>query len=69
MKNLFECVLPEGSAVADIREKLTKLGALRACMSGSGSAVFGLFADEESALSACEAMKEHYPRSWAVKSV
>ena len=67
--NLFECVLPENSAVVDIREKLMALGALRACMSGSGSAVFGLFPDEESAVSACEAMKKHYPRTWAVKSV
>ena len=67
--NLFECVLPDGSAVVDIREKLMALGALRACMSGSGSAVFGLFADEETAVSACEAMKKHYPRTWAVKSV
>ena len=67
--NLFECVLPEGGAVVDIREKLTNLGALRACMSGSGSAVFGIFADEETAVTACEAIKEDYPRSWVVKSV
>lgn len=67
--NLFECVLPEGGAVVDIREKLTNLGALRACMSGSGSAVFGIFADEETAVAACEAIKEDYPRSWVVKSV
>jgi len=67
--NLFEAVLPEGSAVVDIREKLCRLGALRACMSGSGSAVFGLFSDEASAVAACEAMKEHYPRTWCVRSV
>ena len=67
--NIFEYVLPEGSAVVDIREKLTKLGALRACMSGSGSAVFGLFADEETAAAACEAMKAYYPRCWVAKSV
>ena len=67
--NIFESVLPEGSAVVDIREKLTAFGALRACMSGSGSAVFGLFADEMTAISACEAMKAYYPRSWVAKSV
>ena len=67
--NLFEYVLPEGGAVMDICEKLTNLGALRACMSGSGSAVFGIFADEETAVTACEAIKEDYPRSWVVKSV
>lgn len=67
--NIFEYVLPEGSAVVDIRGKLTKLGALRACMSGSGSAVFGLFADEETAVAACEAIREDYPRSWVARSV
>ena len=67
--NIFEYVLPEGSAVVDIRRRLCALGALRACMSGSGSAVFGLFADEQTATSACEAIKTYYPRSWVAKSV
>ena len=67
--NIFEYVLPEGSAVVDIREKLMQFGALRACMSGSGSAVFGLFVDEETAEAACEAMKAYYPRCWVAKSV
>ena len=67
--NIFEYVLPEGSAVVDIREKLTEFGALRACMSGSGSAVFGLFTDEAAANAACEAMKAYYPRCWVAKSV
>jgi len=55
--NIFEYVLPENSAVPSIRRRLCELGAVRACMSGSGSAVFGLFAEEETAVSACEAMK------------
>ena len=67
--NIFESVLPEGSAVVDIRQRLYDLGALRACMSGSGSAVFGLFADERAAATACEAMKGEFPRTWLAKSV
>ncbi len=67
--NIFEYVLPEDSAVPAICQRLTELGALRACMSGSGSAVFGLFADEETACAACEGMKKEYPRTWLAKSV
>ena len=67
--NIFEYVLPEDSAVPAIRRRLRELGALRACMSGSGSAVFGLFADEQTAAAACEAMKKEYPRTWLAKSV
>lgn len=67
--NIFEYVLPEDSAVPAIRQRLEELGAMRACMSGSGSAVFGLFADEETAKSACEAMKADYPHTWLAKSV
>ncbi|MBE6919068.1 MAG: 4-(cytidine 5'-diphospho)-2-C-methyl-D-erythritol kinase [Ruminococcaceae bacterium] len=67
--NIFEYVLPENSAVPSIRRRLCELGAVRACMSGSGSAVFGLFAEEETAVSACEAMKEEFPHTWLAKSV
>ena len=67
--NIFEYVLPEGSAVPAIRQRLCGLGAMRSCMSGSGSAVFGLFADEETASAACEAMKTDYPHTWLAKSV
>lgn len=40
-----------------LKEKLLSLGALGACMSGSGSAVFGLFAGYNEAASAAEAIK------------
>lgn len=42
--------------IAVIKEKLLSLGALGACMTGSGSAVFGLFPDAESAAQAEEAL-------------
>ena len=67
--NIFEYVLPENSAVPAIRSRLTELGADAACMSGSGSAVFGLFADEQTAAAACEAMKAEGLRAWLAKRV
>ena len=69
VSNVFEAVLPVGSAVVPIRQMLRRLGADAACMSGSGSAVFGLFAAEEAAIAACAALKEEYPHTWLAKSV
>jgi 4-diphosphocytidyl-2-C-methyl-D-erythritol kinase len=43
--------------VAGLRERLLRSGALAACMSGSGSAVFGLFADEDGARAADERLR------------
>ena len=67
--NIFEYVLPENSAVPAIRDRLTELGAAAACMSGSGSAVFGLFTTEEAAVAACDAMRKDRIRAWVAKSV
>lgn len=67
--NIFEAVLPEGNQVLPIREKLLELGADAACMSGSGSAVFGLFTNEATAAAACEALKSQYPRTYLAQSV
>lgn len=69
VSNVFEYVLPEGSAVVPIRCRLQELGAAAACMSGSGSAVFGLFVDEETAAAACDALKAEYSQTWLAKSV
>jgi 4-diphosphocytidyl-2-C-methyl-D-erythritol kinase len=46
-----------------IKQRLLRLGALSACMTGSGSAVFGVFEHRDKLLSARSAMKE---RSFAV---
>ena len=43
--------------VSALRERLLASGALAACMSGSGSAVFGLFADEDGAREANERLR------------
>lgn len=67
--NIFEHVLPEENAVTAIRGRLLELGADAACMSGSGSAVFGLFTDETAATTACEVLKAAYPNTFLAKSV
>ena len=67
--NIFEYVLPENSAVPAIRDRLSQLGAAAACMSGSGSSVFGLFLDEETARSAFEEMEKEYSCIYFAKSV
>ncbi len=54
--NDFERVAPCGSL--DLIERLHILGATGALMTGSGSAVFGVFASEEAASLACERLGE-----------
>ena len=56
--NVFEQVLPPGSEIFAIRDRLLALGAGTACMSGSGSAVVGFFSQEEAARSSAAAMTE-----------
>ena len=56
--NVFEQVLPPGSEIFVIRNRLLTLGAGTACMSGSGSAVVGIFSQEEAARSSAAAMTE-----------
>ena len=67
--NDFQQVLPEDSAVPAIVEALRQRGALNAQMSGSGSAVFGLFRRREEAEAAAETLKETYPRTFCVSKV
>ncbi len=58
--NVFESALalPE---VAAIRAQMLQNGALGACMSGSGSAVFGIFPSSVQALDCLEGLKKEYP--------
>ena len=60
MYNVFEDVLDKraAAAVRDIKLLLLDNGALGAAMSGSGSAVFGLFPDDETAKRARTAAEE-----------
>lgn len=54
--NIFESVLPAGSAVFEIKKEMLARGALMSLMSGSGSAVFGFFPCEKCAGKAAEAL-------------
>ena len=67
--NVFEQVIDPESDIFTIRRRLTELGADAACMSGSGSAVFGLFTKEETARAAQELLSQDYPRTFFAKTV
>lgn len=56
--NIFEDVISPDSAVFHIKDEMKKNGALLALMSGSGSAVFGVFEDARAAKRAREALCE-----------
>ena len=67
--NQFEAVLEQDSEIFTIKKKLLALGARNACMSGSGSAVYGLFTEEETAKAAAEELKKTYPQTWLAERV
>ena len=54
--NIFENVLPAGSAVFEIKAEMLRHGALMSLMSGSGSAVFAFFERSEDAEKAAAAL-------------
>ena len=67
MYNVFEDVLGDKSrGISEIKTALMDRGALGACMTGTGSAVFGIFPDEQSAKDACLALRRrHQDVFWA----
>lgn len=67
--NCFEGVLEENSEIFAIKNRLLVLGARNACMSGSGSAVYGLFTREDEAKAAAAELKKIYPQTWFAESV
>ena len=67
--NDFQQVLPEGSAIPAIVKALRQQGALNAQMTGSGSAVFGLFRRQEEAELAASLLKEDFPQTFCVSKV
>lgn len=60
--NEFERAAPKGSSLPAIKTALRDQGALGTLLSGSGSAVFGLFDDQSAAAAAAEALKKTW--SW-----
>lgn len=67
--NCFEGVLEESSEIFTIKNRLLALGARNACMSGSGSAVYGLFTQEDEAKAAAAELQKAYPQTWFAESV
>lgn len=66
MYNVFEA-LYDDERITDIKKMLVKSGAEGACMTGSGSAVFGVFADIEAARKAAE--KLDFKTKFAVNAI
>lgn len=68
LHNDFESLLPDkaGRACEKARALLRDKGAAAACLSGSGSAVFGLFSDEALRDKAWEALRPSLPAGWSL---
>lgn len=66
--NRFEDVLdvPE---IFSLKDRMKKLGAMGALMTGSGSAVFGIFEDYESAAKCHEIMRGNFKNSFLCKPI
>ena len=69
--NVFEDALPAryGAKVNQVKHILIEHGALGAAMSGTGSAVFGLFDREEGARAAQEELAGLYPETFLTRTV
>lgn len=68
MYNVFEDVLDRRQgAIPVIKSELIALGALGAVMTGTGSAVFGLFADEDAAALAHTELSTRYRECWLTR--
>jgi 4-diphosphocytidyl-2-C-methyl-D-erythritol kinase len=68
MFNVFEDVLDRRqSDILSIKSQLLDLGALGAAMTGTGSAVFGVFDDEAAAQSALGALSVQYRECWLTR--
>ena len=68
MYNVFEDVLDKRqSSVTDIKSELLSIGALGAVMTGTGSAVFGVFSDDEDAKKAHEALSARYKECYLTR--
>ena len=70
MYNVFEDVLPRRCGeIGVIKSRLLDAGALGAVMTGTGSAVFGIFDTPAAAETAAEQLREHYRECFAAQPV
>ena len=68
--NVFEDVLPRKyAAVLEIKSQLLELGAMAACMTGSGPTVFGVFDREDRAAAAAETLGARYGGGFLARPV
>lgn len=68
MYNVFEDVLDRRQGdILSIKSRLLDLGAIGAAMTGTGSAVFGVFDDETAAQTAHETLSAHYRECWLTR--
>ena len=67
-KNLYNVFEPlavrQDPEIAKIKQQMKQYGALNAMMTGSGSAVFGLFESPDDAFKACEKLSKKYPETF-----
>ena len=61
--NRFEDVINK-SDVLKLHEKLLDMGALNACMSGSGPSVYGIFKEKSCAMKCYDVMKKEYKNTF-----
>lgn len=68
MYNVFEPVLPRRfAAIGDIKRRLIDSGAIGACMTGTGSAVFGVFESRRAAQRAHDSLRRNYQETFLTK--
>lgn len=68
--NVFEDVLPRKYAqVFEIKRRMLDLGAMTACMTGSGPTVFGLFSDKNRAKEAAQELKKSFRDTYCCKNI
>ena len=69
LRNSFERAVPESSRLWDIKSALRAHGALGTLLSGSGSAVFGLYDDQGEAIAAAETLRRTWPQIFVTRPV
>ena len=58
--NVFEEVIDRKDLIENIKQKLINNGAISSLMTGSGSAIYGIFKDKNTAENAYESLKDKY---------
>ena len=69
LHNSFERVVPKDSSLRTIKDALRAQGALGTLLSGSGSAVFGVFDDRKEAAAAAMTLRRTWPQVFLTQPV